>query len=179
MCKSIALGIACLTLAFSGYCRASIISVDNGKGGKHDFSCKTEDKGNSCKVDFKSDKCDKGDKGGKDCITPVLDDSSNLNLDKCDKDLKDCKGDKDGKDNCKIDFRKHDHEPSYCDNGGKDDGCGDHQLNCGNYAPSCPEGGHTCTCASVPAPAASAMGGIGLAGIMLMSWLRTRRSIIA
>ncbi|MGA2439890.1 MAG: hypothetical protein ABSH08_02945 [Tepidisphaeraceae bacterium] len=176
MCKSIALGIACLTLAFSGYCRASIISVDNGKCGKHDISCKIEDKGNLCKVDFKSDK---GDKGGKDCITPILDGLSNLNLDKCDKDLKDHKGDKGGKDSCKIDYRKHDHEPSYCDFGRKDDGCGDHQLNCGHYTPRGPEGGHGCTAASVPAPAASALGGFGVAGIMLMAWLRSRRSIIA
>jgi hypothetical protein len=176
MCKSIALGIACLTLAFSSYCRASVISVDNGKCGKHDISCKTEDKGNSCNVDFK---CDKGDKGDKDCGTLTLDDSSNLDLDKCDKDHKDCKGDTDGKDSCKIDFCKDHHEQYVCDIGGKDDGCGDHPLSCGNYTPCLPEGGQPCTAASVPAPAASAMGGFGVAGIMLMAWRKSRRSIIA
>ncbi len=176
MVKYMVLGIACLTLVLSGVTRAVEIKTDEGNCGKNDYQSFKDDK--SCS--------DKGNDGvtldlGKD----VKDECREFDKDSCKddkglKDLKDCNYDKDGKgdnkdnkDNCKIEWRhdidKHDVCPEdkhedHCDivldQGCRDDG-----------------GSNSCQPASVPAPASSALGGIGIAGIALMTFARSRRSI--
>jgi hypothetical protein len=176
MVKYMGLGIACLTLVLSGVTRASVISLDNGQNGK----CITDDKGK--------------DKGCSDDKNFKLDDCKDIKLEieKCkkdgckdDKDLKDCKDDKDCKDGkkdkdhfCKIVW--HDHHDK-CDQ--RQDDC-DYGKDCGLVIDPCYHHDHGCkddgcSCASVPTPASSALGGAGLGGIMLMSFLRSRRSVIA
>jgi hypothetical protein len=171
MFKRTGLGITCLALAYSAYCGASYsrASVINTCGGddKHDV-CK-DDKKNDCKVDFKSDKdckdilkdlkgdkeCDigKGDKFDKKgfelvCIETWIKDHSHCNIPP--------KGD------CNPDPSKGD---------GNDGGC--HPVVCPTD-PGCGDGGGSC--ASVPAPAASAMSGFGLLGVIAAGWIKSRRS---
>lgn len=172
MVKYTCLGIACLTLVLSGVTRASLINIDyyrsydcSGSYGKNDTSC--DDKG------LKLDDC-KGTVG-----IDTLDNSignEGKNLEDC-KDDKGCKTDKNDKD-CKIDWScdRHDHDHCYQDNQDGNncdlviDGCYHHDDGC---EPS------QSVCASVPAPASSAMGGAGLFGIALMTFIRARRSIVA
>jgi hypothetical protein len=189
MFKSIGLGIACLTLTISGVTRATEINVDCGKYGDDkcikvekvciplpadvqflDLGCKDNSK--DCTKDIDTD-------GDKDC-----------SKDPCDLKLKpviDCNDDKDGhdgKDTCKVDFCDT-NVPYLCDIGdkGHDHGC-DLVIDGCSYDP-CSHGDQGgCTpppCdptppAAVPAPASAAFGGLGVAGIMLMAGLRSRRS---
>lgn len=166
MFKRTGLGITCLALAFSaycgsGYCRASVI--DTCDTGKHDVKCDDKGKHDDCKVDFKSDKD----------IKDILKDLKGER--ECDY-LKDLKGDKDGKDLQLLITWLKDHSHSFCDIGNK--GCDPGPVIGGCHPSPCdPSGG--CDpggCASVPAPAASTMSGFGLAGIMIASWVRSRRS---
>ncbi|MGD0461968.1 MAG: hypothetical protein ABSB74_05730 [Tepidisphaeraceae bacterium] len=188
MVKYMGLGIACLTLVLSGVTRAVVINTDEGNYGKHDYKCFPDDK--SCRDkgndgftldlgNYFKDECRKFEKDGcKD--DKGLKDLRDCKRDKDRRDDKDCrgdKGDKDGnKDHCKIEWRhrgdkhdicredKHDHGCDFrWDRGCRDDGCRGH-----HHEPVC-----------VPAPASSALGGAGLAGIALMAFVRSRRSINA
>jgi hypothetical protein len=173
MFKSLGLGICCLTLSISGVTRASILPIDGGKYG--DNKCvKIEDKG--CKFD----------------ITDILKglDLKNLDLGKLDlgklnlcdiRDNKDCRDikpvdcNKDHKEVCKVDW-KINLPPILCDifkNHDKDrceviDRC-DFHVDCDHHE-------HSCDPAAVPAPSAAAFGGLGVAGMMLVTALR-RRSV--
>jgi hypothetical protein len=162
------LGIACLTLALSGVTRASTLPVDCGKYGKNDkkIECKDDHKGKDVCFDIKDIKEEIK------CLEIELKD---LKDDKGGKDEKGCKDIKDDKkhDFCKVDFKKH-HEKDLCDFGQDYGHKCDLVLDCGG--PSDPNSGWDHACA-VPTPAASAMSGAGLFGILLMGWLRSRRSI--
>jgi hypothetical protein len=206
MFKSIGLGIACLTLSISGVTRATAINVDCGKYGddkciKVEKDCTplpvipflldlgNKDDGKDCNKDINTD-------GNKDChiVLPICLDDKGCVKDPCDLKLKpvidcddhkiDCNDNKGGKDTCKLDFCDK-HEPVLCDIGdkGHDHGC-DLVIDGCNYDP-CGHGNQGgCTpppcdpdpTAAVPAPASAAFGGLGVAGIMLMAGLRSRRS---
>ncbi|HEY1923145.1 MAG TPA: hypothetical protein VGG44_10385 [Tepidisphaeraceae bacterium] len=172
MVKQMGLGIACLTLVLSGVTRAVEIKTDKGNCGKyddhsykHDKEC--DDKGDGCKtldlcIDIKKE-CEKIDK---DFCKDI-------------KNLKDCKEDKnwkhDKKDekSCKIDWKKH-YKHDICEDK-HDDRCDYGKDRC--HDKGC-EPVH-CDPVTVPTPASSAMGGAGIAGIILMSIARARRTIKA
>jgi len=177
MFKRMGLGITCLALAFSAYCGSSYCraGVINTCGGDDKNVCKDDSKG--CKVDFKTDKDCKdildGLKGDKECEVQ-----------------KGCKFDEKGFELVCLDTWIKDHQHCYvppkndcnpdpCKPGGDDGGC--------HPAPPCDPicGGGGCgdtgcgggsPCASVPAPAASAMSGFGLLGVIAASWIRSRRN---
>jgi hypothetical protein len=202
MLKSIGLGIACLTLAISGVTRASQVCVDSGKYG--DDKCIKIDK--DCKSDVKTiDFCsDDGKKDGdsscnKDTDKDGKSDCHDLKLSSCDKDGdkdygkdgdKDGKKDHDGKDTCKVTVTwNDDHQHSLCDIGDKGhkdgcdlvtdgrsyDSCGKGDVGCSNPDPTDPKW----VPSAVPVPTSAAMGGLGVAGIMLLTALRSRRSFTA
>jgi hypothetical protein len=180
------LGIACLTLALSGVTRASTIQVDCGKYGKNDkkIECKDDHKNKEVCFEIKKDVKDiKEDL--KDYTCDLKDLKSDIKHDKDGRLCKDIKHDEkdireDRKDiKCDVkelkELLKHCHVYNLCEVGlgGKDlrlinqiDGCGHNQG--GNSWE------HAC---AVPTPAASAMSGAGLLGIMLMGLVRSRRSI--
>ncbi|HEX4053071.1 MAG TPA: hypothetical protein VHX86_02290 [Tepidisphaeraceae bacterium] len=189
MVKYTGLGIACLTLVLSGVTRASQICIDNGNDGKSHNKCVTDDKCNkndkNCDNKQSDDKCFKLD----DC--KVIDKnlcsknfcSDDKNLKDC-KDDKSCKEDKDCKDgkkdkdkDCKIEWTCNKHDHISCD---QDNQNGNH---CDLVTDGCDHNNDGCKpdgcCASVPIPASSAMGGAGLFGIALMTFIRSRRSIAA
>jgi MYXO-CTERM domain-containing protein len=151
MKKFAAFGIACL-LATASYSIAGKVNHDNS-----DNKC---DPKNDCHpvVTFSFDnKVDLSD----DCNT-------NLDLSpKCDTDK-----------TCKIDWK----EDKCSDRNGdlqdcnKDKDCKDSQSDdCHkDCKPTCDPGNHGCE--SVPAPASAALGGVGVAGVILANFIRRRRS---
>lgn len=178
----IGLGIACLTLAISGVTRATEINVDGGKYG-NDKCIKAQ---NDCKSDTKDVDCS-SDYGNKDDSKDCTKDD-NKDGDKDCHDLKLCSDDKGGnkygKDTCKVDWcDKHEHDMcDVCDMDGKGhDDCWKLVIDGHCYDP-CGHGGHggcppsNCDPTPVPAPASAAFSGLGVAGIMLMAGLRSRRS---
>jgi hypothetical protein len=180
MFKRTGIGYCCLALAYaaycgSGYCKAGVIDTCD-KGKSHDICKDDKDvKHDDCKIEFKlDDKYGKDGKDGKDLCKDLKDSKHDKDCKdlKDRKDLKDCKDDR--KLLCVVSWIKdHDHGKCGLDIKGdcnpdpiQDGGC--HYIPCD---PGCDHGG----CASVPAPAASMMGGFGVAGVMLASWLRGRR----
>jgi hypothetical protein len=189
MFKSIGLGIACLTLTISGVTRATAINVDCGKYG-HDKCIKVEKDCTPLPTDVQF--LDLGNKDdGKDCTKDICKDDKDDHKDCLKKDLCDTKpvtegiddkDGKDGKDKCKIDWCDT-HQPVLCDIGDKDKdhGC-DLVIDGCTYDPCHGDQGHCVVpcdpdpTAAVPAPASATFGGLGVAGIMLMAGLRSRRS---
>ena len=163
MVKYMGLGIACLTLVLSGVTRAVEIKTVKGICGKFDDQQYLNDK--SCYgKDFKLD-CSKPDKD-------ICKDINTL------KDVKDCNSGNDGNNDggCKIDVPSHCDTIDVCNTDSNDSHCDivvDHGCNPEPCGPS------TCDPVAVPAPASSVMGGAGLAGIALMTLVRSRRSIKA
>jgi hypothetical protein len=175
MVKYMGLGIACLTLVLSGVTRAVEIKSDCGNNGeyndnsyKHDKDCK--DQGETC---LTLDSC-----------TDIKQECEKLEKDYCkdSKDLKDCKEDKGCKDgkydkkddkSCKIEWKKHYNKHEICED--KHDECDYGKDRC--HIKSC-DPTH-CEPVTVPTPASSAMGGAGIAGIILASIARSRRTIKA
>jgi hypothetical protein len=199
MFKSIGLGIACLTLTISGVTRATPVSVDCGKYGddkciKVEKDCTVEKECTPLPADIQF--LDVGNKDcnkdiDKDCTKDICkDDNKDCVKDLCDLKIKpvvDCDDHKDcddGKDTCKVDLCDT-HEPVLCDIGDKDkdhgcdlviDGCSNNPCGHDDHgdctSPTC----EPTPPAAVPAPASAAFGGLGVAGIMLVAGLRSRRS---
>jgi hypothetical protein len=194
MLKSIGLGIACLTLSIAGVTRATEIKVDCGKYG--DDNCVKTDIG--CKVDIGCTdiKFDCNKDQDQDCDNhnpaPIWQDNScgDNGNDGCDIQKPVCdNNNQDGNKGCDVTWTDKKHDHNLCDitppcGNDNNDGCND-KDGCGlvtdpcNHNP-CGDGGCNpapCDPAAVPAPASAAFGGIGVAGIMLMAALRSRRSI--
>jgi hypothetical protein len=160
MFKRTGIGFTCLAFAFAAYCgsgtsKASVIDTcDNGKS--HDV-CK-DDKGgkDGGKIDFKVDDKDYC-KGDKQC--DIFDHG---------------KGDDNYKNyECVINWIKdcQHNDKGDCD---PDKGCNNNPPHC-DPTPCQPDPCHGDGCASVPTPSASLMGGFGVVGVMIASWLRGRR----
>lgn len=174
MVKYMGLGIACLTLVLSGVTRAVEIKTDCGNNGKyndnsykHDKDCK--DKGDDCVkldscIDIKHE-CEKLEK-------EYCKDIKNLKDCKDDKGCKEVKHDKKDDKYCKIDFKKH-YKHEICEIKHDDCDYGKDRCHVKNCEPT------HCDPVSVPTPASSAMGGVGIAGIILASIARGRRTIKA
>jgi hypothetical protein len=160
MKKQLAIGMLCMALTGAGTAFASHTDGYSNKCYDVNYNVHSDDLKPSCdQQDNKGGKDNKdnkdndglcGNKGGDDlkCDAPKIDN-------KCD-DHKICDDNKAGCDTGKD-----------CD---KDHGHGDG----GCKPPTCP---HDPTPPAVPLPASSALGGVGLALVGLMSWLRGRKVI--
>jgi hypothetical protein len=157
-------GVVCIAMMLSTVARAAdthqFCYDSKNKSYNLDFRCSSDDlKG--CITDQIKDGDNGGDKGGNGCTITLPPDNTPDNTPVCDNNKGDCDNHNPDCHNDKKDCDKHD-----CD-----DHHGDcHKKPCDPVDPNTP---------AVPLPASSALGGVGLAAVVLMGYARSRKLNVA